>query len=221
MGAAEFRELVVSSRCECGKCGACSKRLWRVNNRDRHLQFQRAYRARRTEARGKLWSDKKWREYHTAARRKGATYKSPEFKREQAKWYNKLRSTGFKDIEHSEGSPYVKDHWMATSDRVRRGWRTGAEALIEVANDYLDRSIGSRRSERVNIALYLKGMSVEDIAARFGNTARAVKKQVISYMKRVRDSVKADQETEAGSEEETAVTPGEVDLDLPDTDPDA
>lgn len=114
------------------------------------------------------------------------TIKSKDFKKLQSEWYAKLKETGFSDIEFNENSPYVKDNHLRIRRRVKRGWRTGQQALFEAATDYMSGATASRRSERIHVALFVAGVPAAKIAARLGATLRAVQKQVYGFMALVR-----------------------------------
>ena len=129
--------------------------------------------------------------------------RNAELEAAKKKWYAELAKTGFKDIEHDESSPYVKDHHLRIRRRVRRGWRSGGEALFDLLNDYISGAIASRRSERVNVMLFSKGMPAGEIAKRFGVTRRLVEKQVYGIMARVRELAN-DPETQSGFEQADA-----------------
>ena len=114
------------------------------------------------------------------------TIKSKEFKQLQDVWYAKLKATGYQDIEFNENSPFVKDNHLRIRRRVKRGWRSGQQALFEAAADYLSGATASRRSERINVALFVAGVPAAKIAARLGATLRAVQKQVYGFLALVR-----------------------------------
>lgn len=134
--------------------------------------------------------------------------KRSEFKSLQAEWYAKLEATGFEDIEHSENSPFIKDNHLRIRRRVRRGWRTGQQAMFEAAADYLSGAIASRRSERIHVALFITGMPPAKIAERLGVPLRGVQKHCYSLIARAREHVReqetqeSEQQTEDGSQEE-------------------
>lgn len=128
------------------------------------------------------------------------------FRRLQNEWYAQLKATGFKDIEHSENSPFITDNHLRIRRRVRRGWRTGQEAMFAAATDYLSGAIASRRSERIHAALFITGMPPAKIAERLGVPLRGVQKHCYSLIARAREHVKeakeSEQQTEDGSQEE-------------------
>jgi hypothetical protein len=129
------------------------------------------------------------------------TVKSKDFKKLQSEWYDKLKASGFKDIEFNENSPYVRDNHLRIRRRVKRGWRTGQQALFEAATDYLRGATASRRSERIHIALFVAGMPAAKIAARYGATLRAVQKQVYGFLALVRKDAKEAKEPSEQAED--------------------
>lgn len=127
--------------------------------------------------------------------------KKDELRAAQREWYAKLADSGFEDIEHSEDSPFIKDHHLRVNKRVRRGWSTGGEALFQAVTEYLLVAIPSTRRERIVAMLYANGMTPQEIAQRFGMTLRAVQKQVGGLLSRVKAHIKNGSETEDDSEQ--------------------
>jgi hypothetical protein len=104
----------------------------------------------------------------------------------EAKWYAKLRASGFVDIE-PYGNPMntrLIDHWYSTMRALQRGVVTGQAELYRLLYEWIDETRYRGRIDRFALAARCEGFDYNELADRFGTDFHDTRRKILVQVRR-------------------------------------